>query len=139
MRPADPPVALRFAPLPEDGGVLDRSTGLVWERTPGRSSLTWDEATGGAGAGWRLPTIGELSSLEAALTADHPFEGSDPRGVFWSVSESPFARHGQVRGLCVEGGGRFVMVLLERTSRARRWRVRALQTGVGGPTTAPTS
>jgi hypothetical protein len=118
----------RFAPMPGDGGVLDRTTGLVWERTPGRAALTWGEATD-AVDGWRLPTIGELSDLAAALVPGHPFEPADPEGVFWSSSESPFTRQHDLRAVAIEGGGQFAVVLLERIARARRWRVRALPTG----------
>src|SRR5262245_4238856 len=115
--------ALRFEPLPEDGGVLDHATGLVWERRPGRTALTWREATDPAGDEWRLPTIGELSDLAAALGLGHPFEPADTEGVFWSSSESPFARQRDVRGIAFDGEGQFAVVLLERLARARRWRV----------------
>ena len=123
--------ALRFEPLPDDGGVLDRTTGLVWEGAPGEAALTLGEAAD-AQDGWRLPTIGELSGLAAALGGGHPFGPADPRGVFWSTSESPFAREAQVRGVSFEGGGRFAVVLLGRLARARRWRVRNVQAGLGG-------
>jgi hypothetical protein len=120
---------MRFEPRPEDGGVLDRTTGLVWERAPERASLTWVEATAGSDDGWRLPTIGELSDLAAGLVLGHPFEPADPEGVFWSSSESPFTRQHDLRGIAFEGGGQFAVVLLERISRARRWRVRAVPNG----------
>jgi hypothetical protein len=130
----------RFEPLPDDAGVLDRTTGLVWERAPGRPPLTWGEATCETGDarldaedGWRLPTIGELSDLAAALELGHPFEPADPQGVFWSTSESPFTRQHDVRGVTIEGGGRFAIVLLKRLARARRWLVRTVQTESGGP------
>jgi hypothetical protein len=137
MRPSG-----RFEPLPADGGVLDRATGLVWERAPGPAALAWAEAAsdaGGAGEGWRLPTLGELTGLAAALTPGHPFEGADPHGVFWSTSESPFTREGRVRGVAFEPAGQFVVVLLERTARARRWRVRTAQPGPGGPPARPSN
>ena len=126
----------RFEPLPEDAGVLDRTTGLVWERAPGSTPLTWGEATDSDG-GWRLPTIGELSDLAAGLGLGHPFEPAEPQGVFWSMTESPFARQHPVRAVAFEGGGRFAVVLLERFSRARRWRVRTADAGVGGPGARP--
>src|SRR5262245_55672910 len=116
--------ALRFEPLPDDGGVLDRMTGLVWERMPGHTAVSWSEASGEARDGWRLPTIGELSDLAAALALGHPFEPADAEGVVWSSSESPFARQRDVRGVAFDGGGQFAVVLLERLARARRWRVR---------------
>ena len=67
--------------------VLDRETGLVWQRSPSTTAHQWPQAhtfcraapTGGR-FGWRLPTINELFSLRdpgavAApfLPAGHPF------------------------------------------------------------------
>jgi hypothetical protein len=50
--------------------VLDRETGLVWERTPSVEAMAWPNArlfcaqksVGGRG-GWRLPAFSELASL----------------------------------------------------------------------------
>ena len=123
------PDSLRFEPRPEEGGVLDNTTGLVWERAPAQIALTWGEATDGEARpdsekGWRLPTISELSDLAAGLMLGHPFEPAEPKGIFWSISESPFNRQHDVRGVAFDGGGRFAVVLLKRLARARRWRVR---------------
>ncbi|HEY8966614.1 MAG TPA: DUF1566 domain-containing protein, partial [Candidatus Methylacidiphilales bacterium] len=56
-----------------DGTVLDKVTGLTWQKAPSARRLTWDEAfaaaeaankAGFAGhADWRVPTIRELDSL----------------------------------------------------------------------------
>ena len=68
--------------------VLDKETGLVWERTPAAKPRTWYEAMGdcrtksvGARLGWRLPAIEELASLidprqikSPFLPTGHPFE-----------------------------------------------------------------
>jgi Protein of unknown function (DUF1566) len=69
--------------------VLDRETGLVWEKSPATTRFNlWDSAvdhcygraTGGR-KGWRLPTLTELQSLvdptqsNPALPAGHPFIG----------------------------------------------------------------
>jgi hypothetical protein len=50
--------------------VLDRETGLVWERSPRGPSSNWSDASGycvglskGGRQGWRLPTIQELGSI----------------------------------------------------------------------------
>src|SRR5215831_11984712 len=51
--------------------VLDRETGLVWERTPDVSTLyNWGNAPHGCigkpiggRVGWRLPTVSEMGSL----------------------------------------------------------------------------
>ena len=67
--------------------VLDKETGLVWERTPsGTNNFSWSAArshclarTTGNHKGWRLPSVHELASLLAppqvgpALPAGHPF------------------------------------------------------------------
>jgi hypothetical protein len=73
--------------------VLDRETGLVWEKSPSTVPEVWDNArrscnnrkTGGR-MGWRLPSVHELSSLldpaapsssgqamPPTLPAGHPF------------------------------------------------------------------
>jgi hypothetical protein len=69
--------------------VLDRETGLVWERRPSTQPMPWpnarlfcaQKAVGGRG-GWRLPAFNELATLvdpnvtSAAaprLPAGHPF------------------------------------------------------------------
>lgn len=67
--------------------VLDRETGLVWERSPSQDFISWKEARveclnkGFTGRrGWRLPSVAELSSLidpfvlpDAVLPPGHPF------------------------------------------------------------------
>ena len=69
--------------------VLDKETGLVWERSPSKKAVAWpnarlicaQKAVGGRG-GWRLPAFNELASLvDPAITdpttprlpAGHPF------------------------------------------------------------------
>lgn len=88
--------------------VLDRETGVVWERSPDLTQRTWedaqrhciDRAVGGR-KGWRLPHIQELSSLvdpaiptpaPTTLPSGHPFL-AEPVTV-WSATASvefPFA------------------------------------------------
>ncbi len=74
----------RFELVMNNEAVLDRETGLVWERDTSNDWYTWYEALdhcysayiGGRG-GWRLPTIAELSTLvdrtqtEPALPVGH--------------------------------------------------------------------
>ena len=91
------PSNTRFIVLSNFAGaaVLDRETGLVWEKTLEVITLRWFEAqatclsknVGGRG-GWKLPSIQELRSLMdptvpfpgPALPAGHPFVGVQSSG-----------------------------------------------------------
>src|ERR687898_522821 len=81
--------------------VLDKETGLVWERRPSKKSVAWpnarllcaQKAVGGRG-GWRLPAFNELASLvDPAVTdptvprvpAGHPFLNVQP-GMYWTAT-----------------------------------------------------
>jgi len=79
--------------------VLDRETGIVWERSPNTDTLTWHSAQSrcnrlavGKRRGWRLPTIQELASLADAdpanvnsprLPVGHPFTNVQS-SAYWS-------------------------------------------------------
>jgi uncharacterized protein DUF1566 len=88
------PAASRFIVLSNwnNEAVLDRETGLVWERSP-NTAAPWANASGGCVGitvggrrGWRLPTIQELMTLTspAVLPAGHPFETI--AGEYWSAT-----------------------------------------------------
>jgi len=98
------PSSTRFIVLSNlaSAAVLDRETGLVWERSP-RSAVETIElgsascltATTGNRAGWRLPTVNELASLFDPsqtsipfLPPGHPFTGVPLSGntFFWSAT-----------------------------------------------------
>jgi hypothetical protein len=82
--------------------VLDRETGLVWEKSP-TGSLDWEGAQNstcnikavGNRKGWRLPTTQELASLMdpsvlspgPMLPAGHPFTGVQS-SYYWSATVS---------------------------------------------------
>jgi len=81
--------------------VLDRETGLVWEKSPSTSTMAWaatqsycNNLTVGNRKGWRRPTIEELASLvdpmqsSPALPAGHPFISvqSGALVVYWSAT-----------------------------------------------------
>ena len=85
--------------------VLDRETGLVWERTPAPADTTsfqWSssndyciELSTGARYGWRLPTIQELLSLRDPSAANafllpsgHPFSVSLGHNYFSATTVS---------------------------------------------------
>ena len=92
--------------MPVDGhgpqAVLDRETGLVWQKVPIEPrAFDWhvarrlcrSENTGGR-QGWRLPSVEELSSLidlspppiGPGLPSGHPFDLRGTTPVFWSAS-----------------------------------------------------
>jgi len=94
------PASLRFYVLTDwnNAAVLDKETGLVWERTV--SGGQWEVArnycanqTTGSRTGWRLPSLHELNSLfdpsalggYLALPPGHPFINFPP-GPFWSAT-----------------------------------------------------
>lgn len=83
-------------------GILDRETGLVWERSPGDSLLTWPAARLGCLSmlrgkryGWRLPSADELTSLRVLtntsslhLPPGHPFFNV-AADFYWTSTEWP--------------------------------------------------
>jgi hypothetical protein len=84
-------------PETSDDMVLDKETGLVWERSPvlTEPGRDWFQANFdcmwkilGGRQGWRLPTIQELASLvdmsapRPRLPIGHPF--NNIRGFYWS-------------------------------------------------------
>lgn len=94
------PASERFVVLAafNNEAVLDRNTGLVWERTPVHGSRFWFSAqyeclnarTGGQ-MGWRMPSISELTSLldpsrtNPALPAGAPFDIGG-QAFFWTAT-----------------------------------------------------
>jgi hypothetical protein len=93
----------RFIVVMGGEAVLDRETGLVWERSPSvQELLTWQLAKGtchrkliGNRKGWRLPTIQDLASLidpsvaspGPMLAAGHPFIGVHS-AAYWSATSA---------------------------------------------------
>lgn len=99
------PSATRFIVLSNfaSNAVLDRETGLVWERSPVAFASTWDSArrqcvarTTGGRKGWRLPSVHELASLVdpsvtgPALPAGHPFQNVQSSSAYWSATTEVF-------------------------------------------------
>jgi hypothetical protein len=84
--------------------VLDKETGLAWERSPGTIALTWNlarvkctDSTTGNRKGWRLPSVHELASLTQpsgftpggpALPPGHPFLNVS-LVEYWSATTFP--------------------------------------------------
>src|SRR5438105_14031759 len=138
------PARTRFVVLSNfnSQAVLDRETGLVWEKSPnqlGFSSSTdpliqlpWSyvkfgcltRKTGGR-FGWRLPTVDELASLldpsvplpGPTLPAGHPFTNVQP-SAYLTATQDTYLNSGSA--LIVSFGGAFI----GPDSRS---------TGIGGP------
>ena len=69
-------------------------------------------------------TSGPPSSRLTLLTGLPPASGMPDVGeALWSTSGSPFAPETRVRAVACDGSARFIIVLLERTARARWWGV----------------
>jgi hypothetical protein len=79
--------------------VLDKETGLVWERSPSTEASNWYDAQAHCNAlslgnrlGWRLPTIQELASLvDASVVSAPPLPHGNPFQnvqlfVYWSAN-----------------------------------------------------
>jgi len=90
----------RFRCVLDDQAVLDRETGLVWQRTPFAVSFNrqWSEAIRlctdteiGARGGWRLPTAEEFATVylstnpSPGLPPGHPFGGLIEYNLFWTL------------------------------------------------------
>jgi hypothetical protein len=84
-----------------DEAVLDKETGLVWERRPSTKLFPWPNArllcaqkAVGKRGGWRLPSFCELATLIdpsivdpliPRLPAGHPFIGVEPAD-YWTAT-----------------------------------------------------
>ena len=101
---ADSPATQRFAILPAftNDAVLDKQTGLVWEKSPQTTSARWIvahrtciEKNVGGQKGWRLPSLPELASLVdpsvappgPTLPPGHPFLAVQS-AVYWSATRA---------------------------------------------------
>lgn len=90
------PASERFKLVMGGAAVLDKETGLVWEKSPSTELYTWDWSGSNAGyycsnkvvggrIGWRLPALHELASL-----VDRSVSGSSVPGSPILPSGHPF-------------------------------------------------
>jgi Protein of unknown function (DUF1566) len=89
------PASERFKLVMGGAAVLDKETGLVWERSPSQSYV-WSESqfycnnilSIGNRKGWRLPTVQELASLvDLAVTSSPRLPSGNP---FSNVQSSDY-------------------------------------------------
>ena len=86
----------RFELVMDGAAVLDKETGLVWEKSPNTTTRDWYNAYAHCcnnevanRKGWRLPAVDELASLVdndnycLALPTDHPFS-TVQSSLYWS-------------------------------------------------------
>ncbi len=136
--------AARFKVLPQFGSqaVLDKETGLVWERQPSSAITDWDSAgvrchelSLGNRLGWRLPSVEELASLvdptqpAPALTTNHPFQNVQ-NAEYWSATTFPL-NSGEVTYARTVNFSVAQVTSEEKTSTKPTWCVRSGQ-GVDG-------
>lgn len=93
----------RFELVLDGYAVLDKETGLVWEKSPGIETVSWEAAVigcynkgVGGRKGFRLPTIEELASLvdpqagsAPFLPSGHPFNVQS--SYYWSSTTYIYA------------------------------------------------
>ncbi len=139
------PASTRFIVLSNMGSnaVLDRETGLVWEKSPSTSTAIWVAAQGHCNQlivanriGWRLPTLQELASLVdpsvafpgPALPAGHPFTNVQ-QNFYWSATTRSTTNDGEAWGVFFSDGA--VSAFSKSQSGFFFWCVRG---GSGGDT-----
>ena len=96
---AEKPIKPRFSVLSKDPAwVLDKTTGLQWQKAPSSEPLPWTNAVAyctNLGDDSRLPEVKELISLvdysqfTPALPSGHPFT-TVQSGIYWSATTYAF-------------------------------------------------
>lgn len=138
-RGGDPCDSARFDCVMSDQAVLDRETGLVWERAPVPCAVSCAWTNGltqcvksevGGRRGWRLPHIEELQSLidpaNDMLPSPNPFTVTD--GYYWSATTS-FTSATDAMYLDVASGVAQPSALAKSDNGGRSWCVRGGHNG----------
>jgi hypothetical protein len=136
------PATTRFVVLSNfnSEAVLDRETGLVWERSPSTSQLDWSSSFGvcltastGNRLGWRLPSADEIASLMDPATlsppAGHPFLGLNQNTAFWTTTTLPSQPSSALTFTLGSGSG----LAAKLVTQEHRWCVRGGSAGVALP------
>jgi hypothetical protein len=134
----------RFQLVFDGFAVLDRETGLVWDRRPDTGGFDYGQALGFCPSkpiayrlGWRLPTLDELTSLvdtrgnTPPLSLGHPFLGDITTPYYWTTTPSAAGSVYGFRFISAQGA----TASLDKTSSFyRAWCVRG---GGGGGAVSP--
>ena len=134
------PARFRILAAFDGEAVLDKETGLVWQRSLSEGSLfEWDDsfalcigAVIGGRRGWRLPSAWELMTLkdpaqsDPALPLGHPFENVVTGVIYWTATAAAGAPTAAL-ALTFTTGGQGI-ITLAKTTTGLRWCVR----GPGG-------
>jgi hypothetical protein len=137
-----PDGARRFKVIAQmgDEAVLDKETGLVWQRSPSSvSTFDWGTSAAlcigtpiGGRRGWRLPSAWELMTLKdpaqsnPALPTNHPFQDVVTGTIYWTSTASASDANGAL-ALSFSSGGQGI-ITNARSNLGLRWCVR----GPGG-------
>jgi hypothetical protein len=126
---AKPPSEERFSVLSKDPTwVLDRTTGLQWQKSPGTGLINWQAASEyciSLGNESRLPEIKELISLvdysqwDPPLPQGHPFQGVQSAEYFSATAQAGLS----IQGWVVQFFGGAVFYV-NRANVYRAWCVR---------------
>ncbi len=130
--------SLRFQCVLNDTGVLDRETGLVWQRNVAPDATTLgtalisgcDTLELGGRYGWRLPVINEIRSLADTspdhLPDGHPFVGvlTAAEDTFWTTSVFPAPSVGPLQALVFDADAPGQFLIKPEAESHRRWCVR---------------
>ena len=134
------PAATRFVVLTNwaSQAVLDKETGLVWEKSPDATLRLWSAATlacatrkTGGRKGWRLPSIHELASLidpsvpnpGPALPPGHPFTNIQ-FGDYWSATTIVEINNPRTSAYLVRFNFGYVIYGLKDNNAIHAWCVR---------------
>ncbi len=123
-----------------DEAVLDKETGLVWQRSPSPTNTAeWGSSAAlclgtpiGGRRGWRLPSTWELMTLKdpaqsnPALPPGHPFQDIVTTDVYWTSTAS-LVTAASAHAVSFSSGGAGIQTN-SKTNEELRWCVR----GPGG-------
>ncbi len=127
------PTDERFVVVMNNEAILDRETGLVWERNTGNDLHDWSGTFWhcyllgiGGRMGWRLPTVAELRTLtdrteSPSLPVGHPFTNAWDENYWTSTPDVDNAGNAGIVN--------FLNGYIGYRDKNQKYRVRAVRTG----------